>query len=138
MGFGFRFLVAFLAVTGAVVWMNGALGMQLGHTDYWTQHGVLFLIFVTVFPRLTLLLSSVPTGGILWWLGWLMAPRLLVAMLATLTYWNQNPFLVVISWLVAVGGESSEKYVVIQRPGPPWGASEKPEKTIKWVENELK
>lgn len=38
-----------------------------------------------------------------------------MAVLATITYWNQNPFLVVISWLVAMGGESSEKMVVINR-----------------------
>jgi hypothetical protein len=112
-----RFLIAFLAVTGAVVLAGGFFGMQFGRGDYWDRHGFFFLLFITLFPRLTLLLSSVPFGGLFWWLGWLFAPRILVATLATVAYWYQNPILVVIAWLVAVGGESSEKYVVIRRAG---------------------
>lgn len=110
-----RFLIAFLAVTGAVALMTGVFGMKLGHSNYWDHHGVFFLIFLMAFPRLTLLFSSVPSGGLVWWLGWLFAPRILVAMLATLAYWHQNPILVVISWLVALGGESSEKYIIVRR-----------------------
>jgi len=75
------------------------------------------LIFIAIFPRLTLLFSSVPFGGVLWWLGWIFAPRLLVAILATVNYWNQNKVLVVIAWLIALGGESSEKHVVCTRVG---------------------
>lgn len=110
-----RFLIAFLAITGAVALATSQFGVRFGHFNFWNYHGVLFLIFITLFPRLTLLLSSVPTGGVLWWLSWLFIPRLLVAVLATLNYWYQNPFLVVISWLVAFGGESSEKYAVVHR-----------------------
>jgi len=32
--------------------------------------------------------------------------------LATIAYWNTNEVLVVLSWLIAWGGESSEKFVV--------------------------
>jgi hypothetical protein len=109
-----KVLVTFLAITGAVV-VAGAFDIQFENAHYWDRHGVAFLIGIAIFPRLTLLFSSVPFGGIFWWLGWAFAPRMLVAVLATLTYWNQNPLLVIIAWLVALGGESSEKTVLIRR-----------------------
>lgn len=121
MGSLFRFLIAFLALTGAAVIATGLFGVRFGHEDYWSHHGILFLLLITAFPRLTLLLSSVASGGLLWWLAWLFAPRILVAVLATLSYWYANPILVVAAWLVALGGESSEKYAVARgaraRPG---------------------
>jgi len=63
--------------------------------DFWQAHGIFFVIFMFFFPRLTLLFSSVAAGGILWWLGWLVAPRLLVAILATTAYWHTNAILVI-------------------------------------------
>jgi hypothetical protein len=83
--------------------------------NFWDHHGILFLIFITLFPRLTLFFSSVPFGGILWWLGFIFAPRILVAFLATVTYGMSNPILVAISWVVALSGESGEKYYVKKR-----------------------
>ena len=130
-----RFLIAFLAITGAVALATGMLGVEFGHKDFWNFHGFFFLFFITLFPRLTLLFSSVATGGLLWWLGWLLAPRLLVAVLATLAYWNQNPVLVVIAWLVAFGGESSEKFAVVHRSRTYWDHREG-FKTAKWVDVE--
>lgn len=52
--------------------------------------------------------------------GWpgLSHPVFLVAYLATMAYWQTNPVLVVISWVMAIGGESSEKTVVINRGSP--------------------
>lgn len=90
-------------------------GVEYGTVNFWMKRGVFFLFFVTLFPRLTLLFSSVAIGGFFWWLGWLFAPRILVACLATIAYWNTNKVLVMISWLVAIGGESSEKYFVNRR-----------------------
>ena len=75
----------------------------------WDVHGFWFIFFMFFFPRLTLLFSSVATGGILWWLGWIFAPRLLVAILATQSYWEANTFLVVLTWLWALSGEGAEK-----------------------------
>ena len=66
-------------------------------------------------PRLTLLLSSVPFGGILWWAGFFFCPRFLVASLATIHYFKSNPTLVVLSWLIAIGGETWEKYTIGKR-----------------------
>ena len=83
---------------------------QFGTTDFFVRHGIFFLIFITFFPRLTLVVSSVPFGGFLWWLGFFFCPRILVAILATVTYFQVNPFLVVVSWLVAISGEAAEKY----------------------------
>ena len=93
-------------------------GIEFGTVSYWKDHGVFFLIFLTLFPRLTLLISSVASGGILWWLAWFLTPRFLVAWLATVAYWQTNPMLVALSWLIAIGGESSEKTVVINRGAP--------------------
>lgn len=93
--------------------------------NYWDHHGILFLVFITIFPRLTLLFSSVAFGGFLWWLGFIFAPRILVAVLATMAYLDSNPVLVVISWFVALSGESTEKYNFRKRVrvvrGPSWG-----------------
>lgn len=89
--------------------------IQFGVESYWNNHGIFFLIFITFFPRLTLIFSSVASGGILWWLGFFFAPRILVSFLATLAYWNENPILVLISWMIALGGESSEKYYVTKK-----------------------
>lgn len=110
-----KFLIVFLAVTGAVTLATSLGDLQLGRENYWDHHGFLFLAWIALFPRLTLLFSSVASGGFLWWLSWFFAPRLLVAFLATLAYWQQNPVLVVIAWVIAWSGETSEKYVVVRR-----------------------
>lgn len=131
----FRFLIAFFAITGATVFATALFGVEFAHLDFWDYHGLLFLVFISLFPRLTLLLSSVPLGGLLWWLGLIFAPRFLVAVLATYTYWNQNPILVVIAWLVALSGESSEKYVMVNRSR---SYSQRGFETAKWVDAEPK
>lgn len=76
--------------------------------NYWNDHGWLFLIAIAVFPRLTCLIAVTTPFGWLAWLGWLLVPHLLVAILATTYYWDSNPILCVMSWLVALGGTSGE------------------------------
>jgi hypothetical protein len=107
-----KFAFAFLALTGATTLLMTYTEVPFLEENYWENHGVFLLIFITIFPRLTLLISSIPFGGLFWWLGFIFAPRLLVAILATMTYWEVNPVLVVISWLVAISGESGEKSVL--------------------------
>lgn len=137
MRFAVRFLTVFITLTIAGLLISEFLGVQLGSENYWNHHGLFFLIMVSFFPRLTLLFSSVPTGGLVWWLGWIFAPRFLVALLATVTYWNQNPILVVISWLVAMGGESSEKYVVVNQSRRTEATPEKSRfERAKWVDSQ--
>ena len=76
---------------------------------FWTVHGIWFVIFMFFFPRLTLLFSSVATGGIFWWLGFIFTPRILVAILATKFYGHTDTILVVLTWLWAFYGENFEK-----------------------------
>ncbi|MGE0173277.1 MAG: hypothetical protein AB7T49_10840 [Oligoflexales bacterium] len=82
--------------------------------DFWDVHGIWFIFFMALFPRLTLLFSSVAFGGFLWWLGWVFAPRLLVAILATSAYWETNTVLVVLTWIWALSGETAEKGVAVK------------------------
>jgi hypothetical protein len=82
--------------------------------SFWLHHGLWFILFMCFFPRLTLLFSSVPFGGLLWWLGWLFTPRLLVAILATYNYGHTNLILVVLTWIWAFAGEGTEKTVVVR------------------------
>lgn len=104
-----------LAIVGASSILLNFFEIELGHNNFWDTRGLFFLIFVSLFPRLTLLFSSVAFGGLFWWLGFIFVPRWLVAILATLSYWNQNPTLVVIAWLVCLSGESSEKVYIQKR-----------------------
>lgn len=81
--------------------------------NFWDVHGIWFIFFMFFFPRLTLIFSSVVTGGFFWWLGWLFTPRLLVAILATKAYANTNIILVVLAWIWALGGEKFEKKNIV-------------------------
>ncbi len=110
-------VVLFVLISLASTIFINYFDVEYGTSNYWDVHGVFFLVFITIFPRLTLLFSSVPFGGLFWWMGFFFAPRLLVAILATVAYWNTNKFLVIVSWLLAVGGESSEKYFIIRKRG---------------------
>ena len=115
-----KIVIIFLCITGATTLLYNYAGLELGNVDYFTKHGWFFLFSIALFPRLTLLVSgllvgSIEFGGIIWWIGFFIAPRILVATLATTAYWNTNPVLVILAWLIAIGGESSEKFVVRNR-----------------------
>ena len=115
-----KIVIIFLAITGATTLLYNYAGLELGNIDYFTKHGWFFLFSIALFPRLTLLVSgllvgSIEFGGLIWWLGFFIAPRILVATLATAAYWHTNPVLVILSWLIAFGGESSEKFVITKR-----------------------
>lgn len=116
----FKILFIFLAITGASTLLYNYTDIDFGKIDFFTKHGWIFLFSIAIFPRLTLLVSgllfsSVEFGGLVWWLGFFFAPRILVAVLATIAYWHTNQILVVIAWLIALGGESSEKFVITKR-----------------------
>jgi Na+/proline symporter len=80
--------------------------------NYWDHHGLLFLVALALFPRLTCLFAVATPFGWLHWLGWLFAPHILVAVLATVMYRETNPVLVVIAWLFAVCGTGAESKTV--------------------------
>lgn len=85
--------------------------------NFWDVHGVFFILFMFCFPRLTMLFATTVGGGFLYWLGWLLAPRLTVAILATTCFWETNTVLVVFTWIWALGGETTEKTVAVQASG---------------------
>jgi hypothetical protein len=112
-----KIIVIFLAITGATTLMINYTNIHLGNVDYFNKHGWFFLVFLSLFPRVTLLfsgllLNSIEFGGMLWWASFFLAPRILVATLATINYWNTNQILVILAWLIALGGESSEKFFI--------------------------
>lgn len=105
----FKGIAVFFILLVATSMMMDIFKTPFGTVDFFQKHGVFFLIFITFFPRLTLLFSSVVSGGFFWWLGFFFCPRILVASLATVAYFHTNPVLVTISWVVALGGETMEK-----------------------------
>lgn len=110
-----KILIFFLLISiGSSIAIN-IFDISYGTINYWQNHGFFLLIFLALFPRLTLLFSSIASGGIFWWLGWIFVPRVLVAILATISYWQTNKILVIFSWLFAVSGESSEKTFIRSR-----------------------
>jgi hypothetical protein len=80
--------------------------------NFWDNHTVLFILGMFIFPRLTMLFATTFGGGILYWFGWFFAPRLTVAVIATILYREQNPVLVVLSWIWALSGEFCEKETI--------------------------
>lgn len=75
--------------------------------NFFDNHGIFALLGLAIFPRITLLVASFATGGLFWWLGWLITPHLLVAILS-LPYWHSNPMLVIIAWFMAFAGTGGE------------------------------
>lgn len=80
--------------------------------DFWDIHGILFLFFATFFPRLTMLFAVSVPFGFLAWLGWVFAPHITIAVLATEYYWTTNPVLCIIAWFIAFAGTGGETKVV--------------------------
>jgi hypothetical protein len=118
-----KIIFIFLAITGATTLLINYTNIEFGHIDYFNKHGWFLLFFLALFPRVTLLFSglllhSIEFGGLLWWGGFFIAPRILVASLATISYWNTNQALVVLAWLIAMGGESSEKIFLKRKMKP--------------------
>lgn len=132
-------ILIFLVAMAATSLLFGGFEIQWGTRDFFKNHNIFFLVFISFFPRLTLLFSSVPFGGFMWWLGFFFMPRLLVAVLATIAYGKTNPFLVAVAWFVAISGEILEKKKISTSPkfvfrtyrggsmGPQWGG-EQPQK----------
>jgi len=77
--------------------------------DFWEVHGIFFILFMIFLPRLTMLFTGIcfAWAGFWFWVGWLIAPRLTVAILATTVYWDTNPVLCVLAWVWAFYGGSS-------------------------------
>lgn len=83
--------------------------------DFWQVHGILFFLGLMFFPRITVFFFSAVTGGFLFWLGFLIFPRIFVAILAAVHYWDTNPILVILAFLWAIPGETTEKKCLNRR-----------------------
>ncbi|MGB8193239.1 MAG: hypothetical protein WCF67_15020 [Chitinophagaceae bacterium] len=83
--------------------------------NFWDYHGILFLLGMTIFPRITLLFFASVSFGFWAMLGLIFAPHLLVAIYATIYYWDANPILCIISWIVALGGTGGEAKIAKDR-----------------------
>lgn len=71
------------------------------------EHYALVLIGLAIFPRITMLFVGGPFG-VLHWLGWFFAPHITVAIIGTLRYWDTDPFLCAVAWVIALVGTGSE------------------------------
>lgn len=80
--------------------------------NFWELHGLLFLAGLTFFPRITVLLFSGVTGGLLFWIFFLILPRIVIPILAAYHYWDTNPVLVILSFIICLSAETGEKAVV--------------------------
>ena len=76
--------------------------------NFWSHHTIIILIGFTLFRRFSLLFCSIPSG-IFFWIGWFFLPRIVIAVYATIFYLETNPILVILSWIIALSGESAEK-----------------------------
>jgi len=80
--------------------------------NYWDVHGILFLIGLMIFPRLTVIFFSAISGGFFLWAGIILFPRLFIAIFACVYYWDTNPILCLLACVLCFAGESGEKTVV--------------------------
>jgi len=75
-------------------------------------HWFVFIVCMAFLPRITMLLTQIcfmSFAGPLFWVGWFLAPRVTVAILASWFYFHTNPVLCVFTWIWAFGGETAEK-----------------------------
>jgi len=70
--------------------------------DFWDYHGIIFLICIYYFPRITMLLATSVSFGFFAILGWVFTPYFLAAIYATIYYWSSNPILCIIAWIIAI------------------------------------
>lgn len=71
--------------------------------DFWNQHDIWFVIGLILWPRVLLIyFGLIPPMSIPPILGMTLIPRLSLAGIMTSTYWETNPTLVVICWIMAI------------------------------------
>jgi len=82
------------------------------NASFWDVHGIFFLMGLVLIPRLTVIFFSAVTGGLLFWIAFLIFPRIVIPILAAYHYWDTNPVLVVLAFLICLSVETGEKTVV--------------------------
>lgn len=88
-----------------------------GVINYWDNHNyaILQLLMWMAFPRISFWFMSTITGGVWFWVGVFFVPRIMVAFWATAMYWNTNPVLCGLAWLIAVAGTRGETKTVVDK-----------------------
>jgi hypothetical protein len=98
--------------------------MDSATISFWDAHTYdwLVLIGLALFPRITMLFVGGPFAA-LHWVGWLICPHLLVAIIATTKYWDTDPLLCVVAWFFAFAGTGGEGKVAHRQSRRGWPRS---------------
>lgn len=81
-------------------------------TNFWENHTWVFILAMFFFPRLTMLFATSVGGGCLYWIGFVFAPRLTVAIIGTYLFYHTNGLLLIFTWIWALVGEGVEKIIL--------------------------
>jgi len=84
--------------------------------NFWDLHGIfwgiIFCLSMAWFPRITMVITGIcfrTFFGPLAWIGWLLVPRLTVAIFASMFYFSTNPLLCIGVWLWCLNGGDDNK-----------------------------
>jgi len=83
--------------------------------DFLSAHpdnAIWVLLGYAIFPRITMFFLIDPFTSLLSVLGFIFLPHVMVAVIATTLYWDTDPFLCVLAWIIALGGSGTETKVV--------------------------
>ncbi|MEK9173198.1 MAG: hypothetical protein AAB594_01315 [Patescibacteria group bacterium] len=71
--------------------------------DFWSEHGIMFVIGLVLWPRMLLIyFGLIPAMSIPPILGLIFVPRMLLVSILTPAYWDTNSILISICWVLAV------------------------------------
>jgi hypothetical protein len=80
--------------------------------EFLSTHSILHLVGWALVPRIMFFFFSIISGGLFFWIGVILIPRIMVAYWATVYYWDTNMFLCVVAWVIAIMGEVGEKVCI--------------------------
>jgi hypothetical protein len=71
--------------------------------EFWSQHGLVFLIGMLLWPRMMMIYyGSIPPQSISSILEFALIPRIFLASILTPIYYDTNPTMISIYWILAV------------------------------------
>ena len=74
--------------------------------------GLVLMILCAIFPRIAMIVAMLFGGlgvAFLGILGWIFVPRITIAIIATVNYFDTNPVLCILAWIILLCGEGAEK-----------------------------
>ena len=88
-------------------------GTALSFWENWNLLGGLVLCFLcATFPRIAMIVACLAGGlgvSLAGVMGWIFIPRISIAIIATVNYFDTNPILCIVAWIILLGGEGAEK-----------------------------